>query len=142
MQFEPVEGGEGEGGGENAQLVVYIDTITLGQFRISLATAHATQLTALIEHDTAAEPFAREIEQSVRTAVQAEGMPNPTLIFQPRAGQRATGESSSRSESASNPDEGRKQSVGIHPSGGVSVVAIHGAYILIRAILELDNRNR
>ncbi len=148
LHFEPPEDdGEG-GGGQNAQLVVFIETMHLGQFRISLSSAGKyARLEGLIEHDLQADAVIGDIETQVKDALRVEGAPPPELVFRRRGGQAAaeSGEASANSEiqtQAATPDNKAENQpkVAVHPGGGVSVASIHAAYLLIRIILELDNR--
>lgn len=138
MHFESLGEDEEGGGGQQAQLILYIETIAMGQFRISLAIHNQTRLDILIEHDPLPAELLQEIEQQVGEAFARENVPPPDLSFKQRAGSVAK---ELQSELAAVPSETKSQSVGIHPAAGVSVLTLHAAYILIRVIIEIDNRH-
>lgn len=142
LRFEPPNSGEGEEGSEpEPQLVVYIETLSMGQFRASIATGPQSQWEAVIEHDTHATEHLEAIQDNMKEAAPLE---KPTLFFIQKAGQitdTTTHNRTNQTESTAAPAPTRQQSVGLHPTGGVSVLAIHAAYLLIRVILELDNQN-
>jgi hypothetical protein len=138
LRFEPPNG-EGEGSNEDEpQLVVYIETLTLGQFRASIATGPQSQWKAVIEHDTKARDHLDAIQANLKEAAPLE---QPELFFLSRAGQETVANPTTSVESNSSTASTGQQSVGLHPTGGVSVLAVHAAYLLIRVILELDNQN-
>jgi hypothetical protein len=139
LQFEPLEDDEEGGGGESQQLVIYIDTLSLGKFRISLAARmRQTQLQVLIAHDPLPAALLQEIEKQVQTALSVENVPPADLIFKENPGSSAL----RQVDAGSIPIEGgtEKPAVAIHPSGGVSAVSIQAAYVLIRVILDTDTR--
>lgn len=147
LRFESKPGGDAEEDeeGQNQdeqQLVLFIQTMTLGQFKISLSVEQSTRLLAVLEHESEAAPFEAEIRAQVKAAMGAGNMQSMELLF---IGRSAVGKTGTQAIASNGPEapqkEPEKQSVGIHPTGGVSAVAIHGAYLLIRVILELDNRN-
>ncbi len=141
MDFEqPASDGEGGAKAEDYQLVVYIDTISLGQFKIIIGLAHGTQLTVIIEHGPQAAHVLPAIEQQVRAGTRQENVPPPNLVFTQREAPPQAAQASPASASGDGQSPA-KPSVGIHPVGGVSVVAIHAAYLLTRVIIELDTRN-
>lgn len=139
LHFEDMEGGGEDGGAENKQLVIFIDTITLGQFRISMATARRqTQLQILIIHDPLEPELLSEIETQVKQALSAENTLPPELLFQERAGAAVRARQQPTSPDASQKND--KPAVAIHPSEGISISSIHAAYVLIRVILDIDSR--
>lgn len=142
LYFEQLEGDEKEGEKpEEYQLVVYIDTLSLGQFKIIIGLSQGTQLTVIIEHGPEAAGVIPAIEQQVRAGTRQENVPPPELVFSQREAPMARPARKSVSGATGSAAETHKPSVGIHPVGGVSVVAIHAAYLLTRVILELDTRN-
>jgi len=138
-QQEEDENGEGQNNDEQ-QLVLFIQTLTLGQFKISLSAERPTRLLAVIEHDAQATPYEANICEQVKEAMGEGHTQSIELMFIARAGAKGNQVAATNRSGTSKP-EPEKQSVGIHPTGGISAVAIHGAYLLIRVILELDNRN-
>ncbi|HEY9686552.1 MAG TPA: hypothetical protein V6C52_06215 [Coleofasciculaceae cyanobacterium] len=139
LQFEPLEDDEEGGGGEQQQLVIYIDTLSLGKFRISLAARQRqTQLQILIAHDPLPAALLQEIEKQVQTALNMENVPPADLIFKENPG--ATARQQATSGQTTPEEETEKPAVAIHPSGGVSAVSIQAAYVLIRVILDIDTR--
>ncbi len=148
LRFEPKPGGDDDEDGEDAdgqdgdapQLALFIQTKTLGQFKISVSVERPARLLAVLEHDPQAAPYEADIRAQVKEAMGAGNTQSIELLFIARSGTAgASRHAANPPETAGNGPE--KQSVGIHPTGGVSAVAIHGAYLLIRVILELDNRN-
>lgn len=140
LRFEPPNG-EGEGSNEDEpQLVVYIETLTMGQFRASIATGPQSQWKAVIEHDAKASEYLEAIQTNLKEAAPLE---QPELFFLSRVAQEPTTNAATHTETENTPVTAltRQQSVGLHPTGGVSVLAVHAAYLLIRVILELDNQN-
>lgn len=140
LRFEP-PAGEGEGSGEQEpQLVIYIETLTMGQFRASIATGPQSQWEAVIEHDTKANEHLETIQTNLKEAAPLE---QPELFFLSRANYDTKANPTTHTETESTPVTAptEQQSVGLHPTGGVSVLAVHAAYLLIRVILELDNQN-
>lgn len=146
LHFEPMED-DSEGGGDNAQLVLFIETISLGQFRITLASSPQTRLQVDIQHDPLSESLITTLTKEIQSALGQENLPAANLNFQVRAGGKALQGDPASSSHISAPHPGstasppEKQSVGIHPANGVSVLTLHAAYMLIRIILELDNRH-
>jgi hypothetical protein len=143
LRFEPPEGEVDEsGGGQMPQLVIYIETITLGLFRVAILTSPESCWQALVSHDPVASPFTQSIEQGVLEAAPLE---QPTFIFSVRTERSPIitifDNAKSRQPAASGQAASGTQSVGLHPVGGVSVLAIHAAYLLIRVILTLDNQH-
>jgi hypothetical protein len=168
LRFEPPQsGGEGSTESSEPQLVVYVETLTLGSFRAVIlpdADKPAGNWQAVIAHQPAAVPYLQAIEAGLQEAATA-AMPVRLLFTANASGHlgQNTGHHSGQASrdalgdapgSSLSPDENSsglpaqsgkqpsgKQSVGLHPAGGVSVMAIQVAYLLIRIILELDNRN-
>ncbi|MCE3235002.1 MAG: hypothetical protein K0Q50_1182 [Vampirovibrio sp.] len=146
LRFEQTPGQpeeEREQNEQQQQLVLFIQTITLGQFRIEVSQGQQPQWLALVEHDSVASPYREEIQKQVHEALGSPLSQTLSLAFMQRAGKMEESRLPSQSDatsSSSNPAE--KQSVGIHPAGGnVPAMAIQCAYLLIRVILEIDNRN-
>ncbi|WP_303673718.1 hypothetical protein [Vampirovibrio chlorellavorus] len=162
LRFEtPEEGAEGRSESVEPQLVVYVETLTLGAFRAVIlpdADKPAGHWQAVMSHEAAAGPYLQAIETGLQEA--ASGSMPIRLLFAPNASERnaqggkgdpvtteaASSQGSVNQRSINQPasDGGGsagRQSVGLHPAGGVSVLAIQVAYLLIRVILELDNRN-
>jgi hypothetical protein len=141
LHFEPPEEGEEDGYTQEAQLVIFIETISLGKLRISLSVLYHTQLQALVEHDPEAAGVLDALRRQMNATMAEENLPPPDLIFKQRAGRlsnKGQTASSSRKTFSGKPEG---QSVGIHPVGGVSAMTIHLAYWLIRIVLELDSRH-
>lgn len=153
LRYEPP--GTGDNDGENSdenqqgeQLSLFMDTMTLGQFKITLAAQGPAPIQAVVLHDPVAKPFEAEITQQVNEALGGAG--RMELLFMPKPGQTAKPETSAASsEPAFNPSETSapyatdgKQSVALHPSGGISMAALYGAYAIIRVIFELDEQNK
>jgi hypothetical protein len=136
------EDAENKNSGADSQLVLLIQTLTLGQFKITLITERLSQLQAIIEHDALATPIMGELEAQVKEALGEGNTQAIHLISIPRSGgipaSAAADEPRSMKTTAPNTKQG--QAVGIHPVGGISALAIHGAYLLIRIILEIDTR--
>ncbi|WP_373531071.1 hypothetical protein [Vampirovibrio sp.] len=145
LRFEPPdEEAGGPEGGEAPQLVVYMETMTLGAFRVVILTGPESCWQAIVSHEPIATAFTAQIESALREATPLE---QPTLVFTLQSGRRFTEGKAKASyagdEGAAPVNAGSKaatQSVGLHPVGGVSARVIHAAYLLIRVILELDNQ--
>lgn len=156
LSFEPAGEEEAEGGSEGNPLVIYLETLSLGVFRIALSIVRQTCLYAVIEHDAPATPMLPEFARQLTEAVLADGLPAPDLSFQIRdvsplrAGvSEATrvsplfDASSIRTAVEALDDRlSEKRAVALHPVGGVSALAIHLAYLVIRLLLALDDRQR
>lgn len=157
LRFEtPEEGAEGLAESAEPQLVLYVETLTLGSFRAVIlpdTDKPAGHWQAVMSHEAAAAPYLQAIETGLQ---QAATVAIPIrLLFTPNASERAgqgakggpvTTDAASSERPAADPASAivgpvGRQSVGLHPAGGVSVLAIQVAYLLIRVILELDNRN-
>lgn len=154
MRFEPSGGGEdGEAGQSDAiQLVLWIETIRLGPFKITIAAGQAPVSTSeqvqtpsrwqvWVEHDPAAASVLEILQEQVSQASGGQHMVG--MIFLPRvasgsASASPVAESASESKAAA-PSKG-KQSVDIQPTGSVSGGILCLAYLLIRVVFELDNR--
>lgn len=162
LRFEaPEDGGEGSAESAEPQLVLYVETLTLGAFRVVIlpdADKPPGHWQAVMSHQAAAAPYLQAIETGLQ---QATTVAIPIrLLFTPNASERnghetkgvalaADAETSEHGVHQRSTPPGAsdrvgsagRQSVGLHPAGGVSVLAIQVAYLLIRIILELDNRN-
>jgi hypothetical protein len=141
LRFEPPDGKVNESDSEQApQLVIYIETITLGLFRVLILTGPESNWQALVGHDLVATPFTQNIQQAV---FEEAPLDKPTLVFNVQTKRAPAILPEARSMIYEHlPQVATKaQSVGLHPLGDVSVLAIHAAYILIRVILTLDNQN-
>lgn len=147
LRFEqmPGQSGENEGEGEQQQLVLFIQTITLGQFKIEVSQGQQAQWLALVEHDPVAAPYREAIQKQVQETLGSALSPVLSLAFLQRAETKrasvpAMTHNPSESLTTGGAEQTGKQSVGIHPAGGnVSAMAIQCAYLLIRVILEMDN---
>jgi antitoxin component HigA of HigAB toxin-antitoxin module len=145
LRFESPEEQEGRiGGPDQAQLVLFIETITLGQFKITIAMVEPGKLHALIEHDPPAEPILDTICAQIQAAFGHDDVQPVTLIFLPRkitATNQLPSEQTASTEGIASSGSSGKQSVGIHPEGGVSAGLLCLGYLLIRVIFELDKRS-
>lgn len=141
---------EGESGADDAQLVLFIETRTLGLFKINLAQEATTCLRIRVEHDSEACLVQPQIQQQAdREMLQGSGhqISWEWLLRQARPADSedstlANANSGRADSTIATPEQGLSagQSVGIHPGGGVSIGVIHAAYVLIRVVLEQDNR--
>ncbi len=147
------EGGESAGtAGE--QLALFIETLTLGQFRITLSSQGRAPLHAIVQHEPIATAFTAAIAQEVVTGLGGAGhidlsfvlKDNPKAItLRPDSNPPAA---SAESEAPANAHESPlhaatgKQSVGLHPTGELSMSALYAAYVIIRVIFELDEQHQ
>lgn len=140
LRFEPPAGEEEASGEQSPQLVIYIETLSMGQFRATVLTGPQSRWQAVIEHDASAAEHTGTIESDIQSLVPLE---KPELIFVQRdkPAKPIPNQPLSGPKPDTNTESAPKQAVGLHPSEGVSVLAVHAAYLLIRVILELDNRN-
>lgn len=142
---------ETSGSDDTQWLTLFIETMALGVFKIALYTPEKIQCHVRIEHDNQSIPFQKQIAEGLQAETSA--YPNQTQIvleFITRPGpERAllSGENDLQSLpevvqniSSTQAEKTRGQSVGLHPTGGLSVILIHAAYLLIRVILEIDNQ--
>lgn len=148
LRFEALPEDE-QGGAEDPQLVLYLETITMGSFRISLGMEAGNRLHASIEHDAVATSGLETIIEESKSCLLAENMSN--VVFESRQRPQSIPQNSDSksldentqtgmAQSSTNPE--RKQAVALHPAKGVSALTIQAAYVLIRVIFELDNRNK
>jgi hypothetical protein len=152
MRFEATEGGQdGESGQNNdVQLVLWIETIRLGPFKITIApgqqglnnpTPSQSRWQVWVEHDPAAVSVLEVLQAQVSQSSGGEHMVG--MIFLPRMASvsPSSAASSTNHASESNPSpSSRKQSVDIQPTGSVSGGLLCLAYLFIRVVFELDNR--
>ena len=119
---------------------MFIETLSLGQFKAVLGLNNATRLNMIIEHDPAANHVIGEIDAQIRAGLSGQNVPSPDITFTQReASAFETANREARAPlGAAAPG---KPAVSIHPMGGVSVVAIHAAYLVTRVIIEIDNRH-
>lgn len=137
LRFEAPDGqDEAYGGVEEVQLVLFIETLSLGAFKITIMSVDTGKWQAVIEHDPVAEPVLPTIQAQV---VGASGDGVAQLMFVPRAASAPLAGQPAHEQSATEANTG-KQSVGIHPAGGVSAGLLCLGYLLIRIIFELDKR--
>ena len=149
LRFEA--NGESEADQENAaepetlHLTLFINTLTLGQLKISLSSQNTTPIEAIIHHEAVAAPFEKELIQQTDLAMGGPGrmillfMLNPT----PKASQpKPTDNPEGSPEFSEHTTSSQGQSVAIHPTGGISMSALYGAYTLIRVIFEIDTQNK
>jgi hypothetical protein len=159
LRFETPGGGEDEESGaqQEDQLVLWIETIHLGHFKITITTGQppeaeqsSSRWQVWVEHDPVAALNLPDLRDQVVTA--AGGAAMVSLMFLPRSAatparpperpqthptvEHPAVSGNPAAESAS----GGRQSVGIHPAGGVSAGILCLAYLLIRVVFELDNR--
>jgi hypothetical protein len=154
LRYENPGGGDGEAasgeGQSSEQLCLFIETMTLGRFRITLEAQSRAPLEAIVSHEPQAAPFEAEI---VRQTDELMGGPGRlALIFLEKPGKQVarqsaqlpTSETEAVQVSKQNATAARdgKQSVALHPSGGISMAALYGAYALIRVIFEVDSQNK
>lgn len=130
LYFEQEDGGE-EGSGEGRQLVLLIQTLSLGRFKIVLAMAGAGQ-EILIQHEPLQAPVLDALGERILGAFAGAGTQPPTLVFREQAGGSVKPLQPVRGSEV-------RQSVGLQPSGTLSTRTIYTAYLLIRVIFELDN---
>ncbi len=149
LQFES-EWGEAEEGeeGESYTLVLYLETDTMGKFRIAAGVRHQTQLVFKIEYEKIAEPYIEAIQRFVTENLSRDGIPPPTFAF--------TESAASRKQAMTDPSVLEEQSgvdnfktlqtdrkkLSISPSKGVSVVVLNAACQFSRIVFEVDERNR
>ncbi|MBX2861027.1 MAG: hypothetical protein KTR14_07320 [Vampirovibrio sp.] len=150
VAFELGGGEEEDDSGEGMALVLYLETVALGKFKMVMRLEEKTRVLADIFHDSAAEAVKDEIEEQFTAGLQQESLPPPRVTFLPReAGPDDKGmlaadttvdlqDASEQKPLSAQGGEGQKLSV--YPTGGVSIVVIHAGYSLARLILELDNR--
>lgn len=127
---------------DEAQLALFITTLTLGQFKISLAAQQRAPIEAVIHHEAAAAPFEQEIIRQTDLAMGGPG--RLLLLFVPKAPAKAAQQQPPSGQAISEElsDDSHTQSVAIHPAGGISMSALYGAYALIRVIFEMDTQNK
>lgn len=151
LRFEaPEQDDQGSAESSEPQLVVYLETLTLGAFRAVIlpdTDKPVGHWQVVVGHESAATPYLQSLEAGLQEAAAA---PMPVrLLFTLNASQGKSqgvkGEvgniQPSGNSASSTTGSPVRQSVGLHPAGRVSVLAIQVAYLLIRIILELDNRN-
>ncbi len=143
MYFEE---GDGEGGGEDGEnytLVIYVETNTLGKFKIAAGVVNMTRLMFKVEHDKAARPHLKDMEKALAEVLAEDGIPPPVLEFEQREEPVTTPEvmekTSGVDEFKTLKSDGKK--VSVYPSKGVSVIVLNGAYQFSRIIFEIDERN-
>lgn len=143
MYFE--EGGEDGGGQEGADytLVIYVETNTLGKFKIAAGVAHRTQLMFKIEHDRAAQPHLKAMQKALAETLAEDGIPPPILEFEQREEMTGTPGVLQKHSGVDDFKTLREDSkkVSVYPSKGISVIVLNGAYQLSRIIFEIDERN-
>ena len=159
------------GGSASEQLALYIETLTLGQFKITLNAQGRAPLQALVLHEPLATAFTATIAQEVAQGMGGNGQieffftlkenakapaippdANPTHPAPDAAPASSPPKADSPQPNHENVPAGNemqtvssaegKQSVGLHPTGGLSMTALYAAYVLIRVIFELDEQNQ
>jgi len=127
---------------EESQLALFINTLTLGQFKITLASQQRAPIEAVIHHEAIAAHFEQELIRQTDLAMGGPG--RILLLFVPKTGAKAAHQKPPSEQPASETTSNNlnNQSVAIHPTGGVSMTALYGAYALIRVIFEVDTQNQ
>ncbi len=149
LQFENGwnEAEEGEDG-ESYTLVLYLETDTMGNFRIAGGVRNQTQLVFKTEHDALAEPYLDGIQRFVTESLSKDGIPPPTFSFtESQASQQKDITDPSVMEKTSGVDDFKthqddRKKLSIAPSKGVSVVVLNAACQFSRIVFEVDERNR
>jgi len=128
-----------------------IDTNFLGKFRITASLVHINQIYYHAQHGPDAAPHLENIEQRLRDGMRGQQMMSAIFEFENRPPQwtpepppkpkpKTPGIKSTDSVSASAPSSDNAQSVAIRGVGGPPLQLVHGSYLLMRVIFELDNR--
>lgn len=142
MHFEQLEsGGESEESGNEGdfQLVLLLDTLQLGGFKVVIGLLNQTQLQLIVEHEGQAAEALAAIEGRFKRDGLLANLPEPQFIYQPRTSRKIADSPTTPETTSGEPTE-KAQSMAVHPIGGVSFIVIHAAYLLSRLIFETDKR--
>jgi hypothetical protein len=145
---EPADSGNSEkttaGGSASSesQLVMYLKTVVLGRFRISLSQDVSHSLLIETECDALVQPYKNVIEAGVAKEKPAKQIPK-WLWYVRKALPSSTEQASCTTASESTdtlPAEEKKPSVLCAPPAGVSIVVVETAHRVATVILALDTR--
>ncbi len=155
LSFEDGSGGE-EGQERDMSVVMYLETNTLGRFKIVVSQYEPLQVGVLMFHEKIAAPILPILKDKTNEQLAKDGLPaaifDTSLLNSGGAAQETSTSSSNAENTAANADlsEGfkratrqeDKQEVNIQPGDSVSLIILNTAYALSRWIFELDEQNR
>lgn len=140
LYFENTGGEDAQSApGEECNLILLLETLSLGKFKVVIGVREKIQLVFRIEHDALAQPYLADLHGAILAGVMGESLPSPVLQWEARETQLL--QQLSNPENASKPADTPKQSLGVYPMGGASVLVVNAAYVAARVILETDRRN-
>lgn len=165
FRFEPAGPGESDGegqggGGTKYHLVLFIETATLGKFRVAMGLERVTQITVMMEHDPQSRPILEPLEKALAVAVAEDGLPPPLFTYLERLPQKpmaadalcedtlsnhssepidSAGALAAQLETATRPPEKPDKKVAVFPNEGVSILVVHAAYQLAKLVFQLDD---
>ncbi|MBY0405768.1 MAG: hypothetical protein K2X66_17830, partial [Cyanobacteria bacterium] len=157
ISYEPPESEDKSNTDSTYHLTLFVETATLGRFKIDLGLHHSTQLIIAMEHDPMAQEILNRIESLFNQTLEKDGLPSTTIQFLLRPSRtdpphssaqlEASPEDSTSSASAQLPTgkankEGKQsnsQKIAVFPTSGVSVIVVHSAFELAKIIFKLDS---
>lgn len=165
LSFEMGEGGE-EGGDRDVSVVLYIETNSLGRFKLVVKELEALQLLVIVMHEAFVKELMPRLEKQMNGMLAEDGLPacyfESEVIRAEKVAEvmaeggvsSASGHGGATSESL-DPDmdpatAGFKQAtrrpdqkqINIQAGDRVSVLVLNYAYALARFIFEADEENR
>ena len=155
------EGGEGSDGevvGQDAPLILYLQTVVLGRFKVTLVPASAEQGTVVLtEHESAATPFTDQLQADTLEAINHG--PSPGFVWETFKGASDTptqvkpkpvslsdaadqlqSSVNSKPSSSSSAQQQLERNLSYYPQEGVSVELLSIGFAFSRIVFELDEK--
>ena len=137
------------GGGEPGyNMVLFIETITLGKFKISLGLVDRTQVIIRVEHDAVAEPVLPTVEKQLAASLADDGMPPPVWTPTRRepspalASQAEPEDAPEQLTDTPGTEKTPEKKIAVHPGQGVSILVVHTAFLLAKLLFQMDERRQ
>ena len=148
LAFERMSGEAEEDDEAPEALVVYLETNTLGKFRMAVRLKQQTEINATVEHDPQADAHLEAIEVDVADTLKRDGLPPPVFAYHARP-QAADPQSNRATEPKAGVDEFHvptasddQRRISVHPAKGMPVLALNASYVWVRTVFETDERNQ
>lgn len=145
FQYQPEEdSGPSSGGKQAAALTVFLQTLHLGPLKAVIQTNDSQALDIVLEHHLTDSELAEILQQNLQQSLQSEGFASTNLMFYSAQSVKSVAAQvqnlPGNASTETNQKAQSQQEVRLLPGQGVSARMILAAYILIRAVFELDSQ--
>lgn len=161
LSFEMGEG-EGEGGERDVSMVIFLETNTLGRFKIVVQEVDPLQVVVKIAHENVAKEVIPHLETQLNEFLANEGLPaavfdaecihpqqleETTALLEEKPEQALPeGPEPEQSPAVAGFKKATRQSdhkqITVQPGNHISLLVVNCAYTLARFIFEADEKNR